>query len=74
MPKTLLIIVIIVALAVVGYWFWQSRIQEPGSGLPKIPQVSDEDTTKQINQDLDQINLGDIDAEFKNIDVDLNNL
>lgn len=72
MKKTLWIIVIVV-LIVVGYWFWQFR-QGPGAGLPQLPQVSNEDTAAQINQDLDQINLGDIDAEFKNIDVDLNNL
>ncbi|OHB17867.1 MAG: hypothetical protein A2913_01150 [Parcubacteria group bacterium RIFCSPLOWO2_01_FULL_40_65] len=71
--KKIFWIILIVALAIVGYWFWQTQ-QSPDAELPQLPQVSNEDTTVQIQQDLNEINLGDIDAEFQSIDADLNNL
>ena len=44
--------------------------------LPQLPLpgVSEEDTAGKIQQDLEQIDLGDIDKEFESIDADLNNL
>ena len=49
--------------------------KEPSTeGLPQLPEVSDNDTTAQIMQDLDGINLGDINQKFEAIDAELNNL
>lgn len=79
MSKTLWTIVIIIIVAV-GAWLWylSDRIdltKEPSTeGLPQLPVVSEEDTTTQIQQDLEQIDLGDIDKQFESIDADLNNL
>lgn len=63
-------------VVVVGYWLWNSKWQQPGpeSALPELPAVSEEDTTTQIQQDLEQIDLGDIDAQFEAIDTELQGL
>jgi len=70
--------IIIVAVIAVGAWVWFSQrsvIEEPTTeGLPQLPEVSDKDTTTQIQQDLNQIDLGDIEKQFESIDADLNNL
>ena len=74
MKKTLWIIIIIV-IVLVGGWLWKTRVQQPSTqGLPQLPAVSETDTTTQIQQDLDQIDLGDIDKEFESIDAELNSL
>ncbi len=87
--RRLLWIIVVIAIIVIGFWllssagrctgfwFWLTRctIEEPSTeGLPQLPEVSDQDTTVQIQQDLEQIDLGDINKEFETIDVDLNNL
>lgn len=66
-------------IALAGWWFWQSgQVEVPGQPdtgtLPSLPEVSEEDTTSQIQDDLEQIDLGDIDAEFESIDAGLNSL
>ena len=81
MSKTLLIIIVIIA-AIAGFWLWNSNESEEGSlepipsaeGLPQLPEVSQGDTTGQIQEDLDKIDVGDIDKQFENIDADLNSL
>ena len=81
MSKTLLIIIVIIA-AIAGFWLWNSNKLEEGlleptpvsQGLPQLPEVSQGDTTSQIQEDLDKIDVGDIDNQFENIDTDLNNL
>lgn len=76
MNKKMLWIIVIIVLAASGYWLWNSKWQQPGfeSVLPGLPEVSEEDTTTQIQQNLEQIDLGDIDAQFETIDAELNNL
>ena len=76
MNKTIWTIVIIVIIAA-GYWLWNSKWgSQPGpeSALPEVPEVSQEDTTTAIQQDLEQIDLGDIEEQFQGIDSELNNL
>ncbi|MEK7537168.1 MAG: hypothetical protein AAB584_01875 [Patescibacteria group bacterium] len=81
MSKILLIIIVIIA-AIAGFWLWSSNKSDEGllestpsaEGLPQLPEVSEGDTTSQIQEDLDNIDLGDIDKQFENIDADLNNL
>ena len=75
MKKTLWIIVII-GVIIAGWWLWSSRSgQGPASeGLPLLPEVSEKDTTAVIQQNLEQIDLGDIDQEFQSIDAELNGL
>ncbi len=74
MKKTLWIIIVVAVIAALA-WLWQSGIYRPSTqGLPQLPRVSETDTTIQIQQDLDQIDVGDIDQQFKSIDADLNGL
>jgi len=73
MKNTFWLIIAIVAIAV-GYWLWNSKWQVGAEGLPQLPAVSEEDTAAQIQQDLEQIDLGDIDQQFESIDAELNNL
>jgi len=81
MSKALLIIIVIIA-AIAGFWLWNLNKSEqdllgpiPGDeGLPQLPEVSSGDTTSQIQEDLNKIDLGDIDKQFENIDADLNSL
>ena len=74
--KTLWTIIIIVVIAT-GYWLWNAKWGSeslPESALPEVPEVSQEDTTTAIQQNLEQIDLGDIEGQFQNIDANLNNL
>lgn len=76
MNRTLWIIVIIVIVAA-GWWLWNAKWQQPAvpeSALPEVPEVSQEDTTTAIQEDLEQIDLGDIDEQFEQIDAELDNL
>ncbi|MBI4117179.1 MAG: hypothetical protein HY451_00590 [Parcubacteria group bacterium] len=81
MSKTLLAIIVIIA-AIAGFWLWNSNKTEEGSlgptpdaeSLPQLPEVSEGDTTVQIQEDLDSVEMGDIDSQFENIDGDLNKL
>lgn len=69
--------IVIILLVIAGYWLWNSRWQQPAvpeSALPAAPEVSQEDTTTAIQEDLEQIDLGDIDEQFQQIDAELNNL
>ncbi len=42
--------------------------------MPQLPGASEGDTTTRIQEDLQQIDLGDINKEFENIDANLNQL
>ena len=70
--KKLFWIIIIIVIILVLWWLWQQWGYL--GNLPKLPGVSEEDTTTQIQEDLNQIDLGDINQEFQSIDADLNNL
>lgn len=74
--KRILWTIIIIVIILAGIWLWSSRVEEQPSteGLPRLPEVSETDTTTRIQQDLEQIDLGDIDQQFKSIDAELNNL
>lgn len=62
-------------MVLAGIWLWRSKWEMPSTeGLPQLPEVSEEDTTAQIQQDLEAIDLGDIDKQFEEIDAELNNL
>lgn len=70
--KKLFWTIITITVILVLWWLWQ---QGGGLGnLPQLPGVSEEDTTTRIQQDLEQLDLGDINQEFQSIDVDLNSL
>ncbi|MBI2003443.1 MAG: hypothetical protein HYS78_00460 [Parcubacteria group bacterium] len=72
--KNKLWLVIAIVVIAVGYWLWNSKWQVGTEGLPQLPAVSEEDTAARIQQNLEQIDLGDIDQQFESIDAELNNL
>lgn len=76
MKKTILIIAI---LAIVGVIFWMFKSKpntpEMESITTKTTQNQADDTgISAINKDIDSIDIGSTDQEFKNIDTDLNAL
>ena len=72
MKKTLLIIIIVLALTAISVWWWTSR---SAPSLPSLePEAPGSDTTSAIESELQNIDLGDLDAEFQNLDADINSL
>ncbi|MCX6812911.1 MAG: hypothetical protein NTV77_00240 [Candidatus Azambacteria bacterium] len=69
------IIIVIVALVLIGwaawyYGFFSPVATEEGAQQP----VSDRDTTADISNDLNSVDLGNPDQDLKNLDSDLNQL
>ncbi len=73
MKKTIIALVIVV-VALAAVWLLTSLL--PGTPSKESPaaKISAPDTSAKIQQDLDKINTTDLDAEFKEIDADLNQL
>ncbi|MBI2515257.1 hypothetical protein HYV91_03740 [Candidatus Wolfebacteria bacterium] len=85
MNKVIIIIIALVLLLGAGVWFWRSQAPssaplgtstpagtsgEESRALAPLP----EDTTANIQKDLDDVRLLDVDQEFKDIDKDLESL
>ena len=70
--KKLFWTIIIIVVILILWWLWQSG-GDLGN-LPQLPGASEGDTTTRIQEDLQQIDLGDINKEFENIDANLNQL
>ena len=64
----LLIILAVVVLAFI-FW-WVSRAPETEVGVPTSTPTPQDETLQEVNQ----LDLGDVDSEFQNIDQDLNSL
>ena len=69
MKKILWLIIIVI----VAYFIWQ-YLETRNLLRPFLPSVSPSDTTGQINQDLNQIDILDVNQELEAIDAELNNL
>lgn len=69
----LVIIVLLIVITAVGIVVWkmQSSYVTPPTDEPTT--VLD-DSTSAIDQSLENLNIGDLDKEFQEIDSDLNNL
>lgn len=77
MTKNTLIVVVVIVLALLAIVYF--RVQKPVDYEPQPVRTSTspspaDDTTAAINNDLGEIDLGDIDGEFDAIDSDLNSL
>lgn len=72
MKKALTIIIVLVILAVLVIWL-VSKTSAPG-GPADADEILGQDTTSAINEQLESLDLGDLDAEFQEIDADLNQL
>ena len=79
------IITFAVLVAVAGFvifglvWKYVREIQNPVRPVPTVPGPvptidAEVQEDNQINQELEDLNLGDLDGEFKSIDQDLNTL
>ena len=64
--KKVWLVIFVLVLVVAAYMLWQSKTNEG--------EISDEDTTEAINQDLNSLNTADLNMEFNEIDADLNTL
>jgi cell division protein YceG involved in septum cleavage len=74
-----LVVIVILVLIVGGVIYWQSKRE-----IPPLPPVSKEvtrtkgpgkdDSTDTIFKDLESVDIGNLDQEFKEIDQDLNSL
>ncbi len=72
MNKGILVgIIALIAIVAAGYWLMQFASTVPGSIAPgtMLP-----DTTSSINADLNQINVEGSDADFMDIEKDLQSL
>ncbi len=80
--KNIFIAIIIIAVLVLiglGFWLWQSNVQAPAAPAktsePTSPTTGlSQDNTAIISQEIQNIDLGDINADFKEIDKDLQGL
>jgi len=79
------VVTIVVAVLIVGalaFWLSKRGSEIPGTTGGKTPVLNGTtgegatggDTTGEINAEIESIDVGDIDSEFKDIDADLNNL
>ncbi|MDO8467065.1 MAG: hypothetical protein Q7S83_02905 [bacterium] len=66
MKKNLVLILVAVALIVLGFWYWNS-VKEEAAPLS-------DDNSSAINAELNGVDLGDLDAEFKDIEAELGTL
>lgn len=62
----------IIILFVIWGYVTKMRVEAPVAGQPQTNQEAREDAV--LNSEIEQTDLGDIDAEFKSIDSDLNSL
>jgi len=69
------IIIIIAALALVGWAAWYYGFFSPVATKEGVQQpVLDRDTTADISNDLNSVDVGNPDQDLKNLDADLNQL
>ena len=77
---TIIAVVLLLVVAVIGIVIL--RTQQSNYIVPPAPQPvatppsgeTPSDSTTQINQSLNDVDLGDLDKEFQQIDADLNSL
>ncbi len=72
MKKILFALVVIIVLAALAYWwFGDTPVEET---LPENQTLLEEDTTSEILENLEGIDLGDLEQEFQDIDAELDQL
>jgi len=84
MTKKSIIIITVLILVLAAVIIWQKKSIAPSildqtlpPGTPDNKQTNQQplgDTTGEINQELEGIDITDLEQEFKDIDADLNNL
>lgn len=73
--NVLIIILVVVVLVILGVIFFRpgTPVTAPTTGETPGATLSP-DSTGAINQELESVDLGNLDAEFQSIDSDLNSL
>ena len=72
--KTIVYVIIAIIVIVAVYFAITQKTQSPAPGSDSLQVQPGGDTTTAIQNDLDSIDTGDLDAELKNIDDQLNDL
>lgn len=67
-----IVIAAIITLFVIWWYIIQMRVEAPVTGQSQIDQEARENAI--LDNEIQQTDLGDINAEFKSIDSDLNSL
>ena len=70
MKKILIALVIVVVIVIVIFVLANKKASAPEAPASQ----ASEDTTAAINNSLDSLNVSDLDAEFQQIDAELNSL
>lgn len=71
--KTLIVVIVIIIIVVIGYIVFRQRNLPPGGETPIPPDGTGTPPTD-TGEELDAIDVGDLESEFKGIDDELNNL
>lgn len=73
MNKNIITAIVVGLLVVVGLVFWMSQAPKE-SANNNLQQEGESDSTTSINQSLEGVDVGDLDKEFQQIDIDLKTL
>lgn len=74
MNKNLITVVVVGLLIVVGLVFWMTQIPKESVSNKSGGEPVITDSTTSINQSLETIDIGDLDKDFQQIDIDLKTL
>lgn len=73
MNNKIIILIVIIALAVLGY-VYQDKLGTYFTPTTKVEITVPADTTEVINTEVQNINIGDLNKDFESIDKDINTL
>ena len=75
MKKIILAIIIILALAVLVFWFFSKPKEVPTGENSIQTEIPANDTAESIGQDIEkEANIGDLNDDFKDVEGDLQSL
>lgn len=79
MNQKIVAVIVVVFVAFIAFQWWQSwespmpESSSVSSGSEAFPEVPN-DTASDIDRDIKAIDIGDLDKEFKTIDLNINSL
>ena len=73
MNNKIIILIVIIVLAVLGY-VYQDKLMTYFGPATKVEITVPGDTTEVINTEVQNIDIGDLDSDFESIDNDINTL
>lgn len=74
--KTYIIIAVVILLIITGFMWWNGT-QKESQQLPVVQETAQQpvaDTTGAIQKDLADINIGDVNTEFTDVDATIKSL